>query len=96
MDILVTYDIRTADHPGARRLSRVAAICERYGVRVQHSVFECRVSDLTLERLVGELEDAIEPTEDSVHLYRISGTIAQIRTVLGRPRERQLGQPWII
>lgn len=96
MDVLVTYDIRTADIAGERRLARVAAVCERYGSRVQYSVFECRVSDLTLVRLFGELEDVIDPSEDSVHVYRFSGAIAASRTALGRPAGHPLGQPWIM
>ena len=96
MDVLVTYDIRTADTAGERRLARVATVCERYGTRVQYSVFECRVSDVTLVRLFGELEDVIDPLEDSVHVYRMSGTITASRTTLGRPPVRRLGQPWII
>lgn len=96
MDVLVTYDIRTHDAAGERRLARVAAVCERYGSRVQYSVFECRLSDVRLVRLFGELESVIDPSEDSVHVYRISGTIAALRTTLGRPTGRALGQPWIM
>lgn len=96
MDVLVTYDIRTADAAGERRLARVAATCERYGSRVQYSVFECRVSDVTLVRLLTELEDAIDPVQDSIHVYRMSGTIAAARTTFGRPTGRALGQPWIM
>jgi CRISPR-associated protein Cas2 len=96
MDILVTYDIRTADSQGERRLARVAAVCERYGLRVQYSVFECRVSELSLERLISELNQVIEPGQDSVNVYRIPGTIASVRESLGRNSGRQLGQPWIL
>lgn len=96
MDVLVTYDIRTADIAGQRRLARVAAVCERYGSRVQYSVFECRVSEVTLVRLFSEIEEVIDPSEDSIHVYRISGTIAASRTTLGRATGRRLGQPWIM
>lgn len=37
MDVLVTYDITTIDRAGERRLARVAAVCERFGERVQYS-----------------------------------------------------------
>jgi CRISPR-associated protein Cas2 len=96
VDILVTYDIRTTDSQGERRLARVAGICERYGLRVQYSVFECRVSELSLERLLGELDHTIESTEDSVNIYRMPGTIASLRITLGRLSGRQIGQPWIL
>ena len=43
--MLVSYDIAgTESREGAARLRRVAKICEQYGERVQHSVFECRLS----------------------------------------------------
>lgn len=65
MDVLVTYDIATVSPGGQRRLAKVAAVCERYGTRVQYSVFECRVGAAALARLVGELSDEIEPRLDS-------------------------------
>ena len=40
MMVLVSYDV-AKDEGGARRLRRVAKICEGYGQRVQFSVFEC-------------------------------------------------------
>lgn len=96
MDLLVTYDIATPDKAGERRLARVAAVCERYGQRIQYSVFECRVSDTGFEHLVGELEDAIDARLDSVHLYRATGVLADARLVIGRPLHQTLGQPWIL
>ena len=44
MDILVAYDIADTEGSGALRLRRIADVCEKYGERVQLSVFECRVS----------------------------------------------------
>ena len=41
MLILVTYDVSLADSGGQKRLRHVARICQKYGVRVQNSVFEC-------------------------------------------------------
>lgn len=96
MDLLVTYDIATTDRAGERRLAQVAGICERYGRRIQYSVFECRVSDTGFEHLLDELEEAIDGTIDSVHLYRATGILADARLVLGRPLHRTLGQPWIL
>ena len=61
MDVLVTYDINTTTREGEVRLARVAQVCERYGVRVQYSVFECRLSEASLLKLHIELEGVIEP-----------------------------------
>ena len=43
MLVLVTYDVRTAEGGGARRLRRVAKACRDFGQRVQYSVFEIEV-----------------------------------------------------
>ena len=39
MMMLVTYDVDTSDAAGAKRLRKVAKICERYGIRVGQSLF---------------------------------------------------------
>ena len=96
MDVLVTYDIDTTTPAGERRLLRVARVCEGYGVRVQYSVFECRLGPVGLERLISQLESSIEPTKDSVNLYRFAGTIPDARLSLGRAKSHDLGKPWIL
>ena len=73
MDVLVTYDIADTDTTGALRLRRIADVCEKYGQRVQFSVFECRLSKTRLARLVGEVEDIIDRERDSVLVYRFPG-----------------------
>jgi CRISPR-associated protein Cas2 len=70
MDVLVTYDINTTTRDGEVRLERVAKICERYGVRAQYSVFECRMTEVSLKKFLIEIEDVIHVALDSVHLYR--------------------------
>lgn len=96
MDLLVTYDISTVNDTGQRRLARVAAVCERFGTRVQYSVFESRLAAASHQRMIGELLDEIDPHADSVHTYQFPGTLADSRTSLGRPATRALGDPWII
>jgi len=84
MDVVVTYDVATPDREGERRLARVAAVCERYGVRVQYSVFECRLDDMLFERLVSELLSVMDVHVDAVALYRLTGSVADARRTLGR------------
>lgn len=96
MDVLVTYDISTLDQVGERRLARVAAVCERFGVRVQYSVFECRLSAASLQAMVGELLDTMHDTEDSIHIYRFDRPIPEVRSSLGRKRSSTVGRPWIV
>lgn len=96
MDILVTYDIATSHPAGQRRLARVADVCSQYGTRVQYSVFECRLTDAALERLIAALADEIDHKHDRVHLYQFHGPISQSRRRLGPPPNHELGDPWII
>jgi len=96
MDILVTYDIETVTTEGEARLRRVAKVCERFGTRVQYSVFECRVSAPAFERLVYALRRAIEPDCDSVHIYRFDGSVRPARMSLGRTVPHEVGDPWIV
>ena len=97
MDVLVTYDIADTERPpGARRLRRVAKICEKYGERVQFSVFECRLSSTKLVRMVGEIEDVIDRTIDSVIIYRFPGRIDDLRQRYGRSSGHVVGKAWML
>ena len=69
MFVLVTYDVKTSDPGGKRRLRRVAKVCKDYGQRVQFSVFECIVDPaqwiMLRQRLTGEIEEE----SDSLRFY---------------------------
>jgi CRISPR-associated protein Cas2 len=95
MDVLVTYDVSTFDVEGERRLARVAKLCEEFGVRVQKSVFECRLVPTAFQRLVGEALDLIEPYSDSFNVYRFTGSLSDARLVLGRPPALTPDSPWV-
>jgi CRISPR-associated protein Cas2 len=96
MDVLVACDIADTEGAGAVRLRRVASICEKYGSRVQFSVFECRLSPTRVARMLAELQDAIDAERDAVALYRFPGDIAASAVRIGRPVGRTLGQPWLL
>lgn len=67
--VLVTYDVRTDTPAGAKRLRRIAKICENYGQRVQNSVFECLVDPAQWVALRGQLIAAMQQEEDSLRFY---------------------------
>lgn len=69
---LVAYDIRQP-----RRLTRVAAVCEDYGVRVQYSLFECRLEPPAFERFWTRLLAEIDPAEDRVVAYPLDARCAR-------------------
>jgi CRISPR-associated protein Cas2 len=86
VDILVTYDVNTEDNAGRRRLRHVAKTCEGCGQRVQLSVFECKVNETQLQRLVHRLADQIDPHVDSLRLYRLAEPRAKAVITFGRDR----------
>lgn len=69
MMVLVTYDVNTESGEGRRRLRHVAKICEDYGQRVQNSVFECLIDPAQWAVLRHDLEEEINPKEDSLRYY---------------------------
>lgn len=69
MLVLVTYDVRTSEPGGAKRLRRVAKACQNYGQRVQFSVFEIEVDPAQWTALRASLEGIIDPARDSLRYY---------------------------
>ena len=86
MMLVVTYDVDTSDAAGQKRLRKVAKTCERYGMRVQNSVFEVLVDAAQLVSLKGELEKIIDMAQDSVRFYRLGNSYEnRIETMGKRP-----------
>ena len=78
-------------------MRRIAQVCQKYGQRIQFSVFECRVSNTQLERMIGEIEHVFDRSCDSVIIYRFPGEMESATLRLGYDKqERKLGQPWIL
>jgi CRISPR-associated protein Cas2 len=69
MMVVVSYDVNTLTPQGRRRLRRVAKTCQNFGLRVQHSVFECLVDPVQFNTLKNELTDIYEPSLDSLRFY---------------------------
>jgi len=96
VEVLVTYDIATADRAGERRLLNVAKICESFGLRVQYSVFECRLSHSRLEQLITDLDMTIDSRTDRVDIYVFPGILADSKRSLGRQATHSISKPWIV
>lgn len=60
---LIVYDIREG-----KRLKRTGKLLQRYGKRVQESVFECEISGNRYRELCGRLRK-IRKTEDKIYSY---------------------------
>ena len=69
MFVLVTYDVKTSDPGGTKRLRRVAKACKDHGQRVQFSVFECIVDPAQWARFRQRLIDEIDEESDSLRFY---------------------------
>jgi CRISPR-associated protein Cas2 len=70
MLVVVCYDVAT-DKAGPRRLRRIAEACKDHGVRVQYSVFECRLDETTWVQLRSRLLGEYDPAKDSLRFYFI-------------------------
>ena len=71
MMVLLTYDVDFSTHEGAKRLRKVAKICERYGVRVQNSVFEMIVDPTQLLMVKTKITEVIDESKDSIRIYNM-------------------------
>ncbi len=69
MMVLVSYDVRTSEPGGAKRLRRVAKVCRNFGQRVQFSVFECVVDPAQWTRIRQLLINEIDMDADSLRFY---------------------------
>lgn len=96
MDVLVTYDVSTTTRDGQGRLARIAKICEGFGVRVQYSVFECRLSAASFEKLKAAISSTIDPSQDGVRIYRFPGDLQNSVETIGSERPWHAGGPWIV
>src|SRR5262245_35214162 len=83
MDVLLAYDVDTTTPQGRRRLRKMAQLCEGFGLRVQKSVFEMVCSDADLLVLIHKAAHLIDPTRDSVRIYRLPKSAFQDVNVLG-------------
>jgi len=64
--VIVTYDI-TDD----RRRNRICKAIERYGDRVQYSVFEIAIATKDLHKLIDELHGLMHTQEDRLLVIRL-------------------------
>lgn len=95
MMLVVTYDVNTTEAAGAKRLRKVAKICEKYGVRVQNSVFEVLVDAAELVVLKSLLSEVIDNENDSVRFYRLGNSYQHKIEVMGKEPLVQAGSALI-
>ena len=96
IDLLICYDVSTESPAGRRRLRRVAKVCVAHGQRVQNSVFEVSVTDVQLLTLKERLLSEMDPTEDSVRVYRLRQPREKFVEAFGRDAYIDFTDPLIL
>lgn len=96
MLVLVTYDVRTLEEGGKKRLRQVARACEDYGQRVQFSVFEIEVDPAQWAKLKARLEGIIKPAHDSLRYYYLGANWTRRVEHVGAKPATDLNGPLII
>lgn len=96
MLLVITYDVDTTDAQGAKRLRKVAKLCERSGMRVQNSVFEVLVDAAQWVVLKEELSQVIDHERDSIRFYRLGNSYQHKIETMGRTPLVQVGEALLL
>lgn len=92
MRYVVAYDVEDG-----RTRERVAKVMERFGKRVQKSVFECVLEARDLELMSRALRRELgEPEGASVRIYRLCADCLDRSFGLGEVRPGFAGEPWVV
>lgn len=80
LHFVISYDISNN-----RLRAQLARLLEGYGVRVQYSVFECRLEYERYQELLKKMKEYSEKfEEDSIRIYRICKNCEQEIETLGK------------
>ncbi|MDO4281010.1 MAG: CRISPR-associated endonuclease Cas2 [Peptococcaceae bacterium] len=71
MMTLITYDVSTIDAAGRKRLRKIAKECDKFGQRVQNSVFECNLDAAQYRQLQHTLVKIMDKSQDSLRFYNL-------------------------
>ena len=96
MMIVLTYDVDFTKPNGAKRLRKVAKLCEQYGVRVQNSVFEIMMDSSQLAFFKSKRSEIIDQKTDSVRFYRLGNKWDNKTDILGIEKGFAQDQPIIL
>ena len=96
MLVLVTYDVKTLEEGGKKRLRQVARACEDFGQRVQFSVFEIEVDPAQWAKLKARLEGIIQVKHDSLRYYYLGSNWARKIEHVGAKPSIDLNGPLIV
>lgn len=83
MKLIVSYDINE------RRVQKILKICRKYLKWVQNSLFEGEITESNFEKLKLELQNAINPNEDSVIIYIFKISWYNTKEIIGLNKSKQ-------
>ena len=96
MMVLITYDVDTISETGAKRLRKVAKVCQDYGQRVQNSVFECRLTEAQFVLVKNKIENIINTELDNVRFYFLGNNWPNRIEMIGKKNGVDLDRELII
>jgi len=96
MLVLVTYDVKTLEEGGKKRLRQVARACENFGQRVQFSAFEIEVNPAQWAKLKARLEGIIQVKHDSLRYYYLGSNWERKIEHVGAKPSIDLNGPLIV
>lgn len=80
MNYIITYDIASN-----KIRKKIAEILSEYGIRIQYSVFECKLTNRENDELKKELEELDISKNDSVILFPICKNCYEKKVIIGKP-----------
>ena len=84
LTLLVAYDI--TDN---QRRAHVAATLQRWGDRLQRSVFVCTMEPTDLQGMLAAVNDELDPRTDSFMVFRQCATCWERLVVIGQAEPRK-------
>lgn len=96
MMILVTYDVSFKDEGGAKRLRKLARLCQVFGQRVQYSVFEIEVDMAQWTQLKNDLVKVMDEKEDSLRIYYLGNNWERRVEHIGAKKPLDLNGPLVL
>lgn len=76
---LVAYDINNS-----RRLQKIGKIAEDYGIRMQRSIFEAQMTEISLKEMKRRMAAVMDPAEDGVKIFLLCASCEAKRTGAGK------------
>ena len=75
---IVSYDIKSN-----KQRIKIAKVMEGYGMRVQYSVFECKLTKLQYEQMYEKLVNLMQDEDGNIRIYSLCKTCEKDIRIIG-------------